>query len=315
MTRARFTTENFMVLWETLPDYDKYVLLDYSNIKNCKSKILIKCKKCEHQWNVRCESFITNGTRCRNCLGTTPKYKNNFLEIWCKSINSKNYILLDYNNVTQSKSKFTIQCISCTYIFSISCGNFFNSNRGCPQCANNLHKFTKDNFVQLWNNSRRLLEYDLVDYSNVSNAKSKITVKCKECTNESVVGCSYFLNTTHGCKYCTDPSSGEKNVEDTLLERNISYIRQCKFNNCKNKRELPFDFFLPEYNILIECQGGQHYKSNAFFGGEDGFKERQRNDFIKKEYATKNGYYFLEIHFDDYKRAGEIVLKTIGIIP
>jgi hypothetical protein len=33
-------------------------------------------------------------------------------------------------------------------------------------------------------------------------------------------------------------------------------------------RKAPFDFYLPDYNLLIEFQGRQHYEAVEKFGGE-----------------------------------------------
>lgn len=52
---------------------------------------------------------------------------------------------------------------------------------------------------------------------------------------------------------------------------------------------MPLDFFLPEYNIGIECQGIQHFKSHPYFGGTDGLKDVQDRDNIKKELCDEHG--------------------------
>ena len=46
---------------------------------------------------------------------------------------------------------------------------------------------------------------------------------------------------------------------------------------------MSLDFYLPEYNIAIECQGIQHFKRIEYFGGEKSFKEQKNRDTIKKE--------------------------------
>jgi len=68
----------------------------------------------------------------------------------------------------------------------------------------------------------------------------------------------------------------------------IPFVNQKKFFNCKNIKELPFDFYLPNHNICIEFNGLQHYKSIRQWGGEKGLKRRKKHDKIKKEYCKKN---------------------------
>lgn len=49
------------------------------------------------------------------------------------------------------------------------------------------------------------------------------------------------------------------------------------------------DFYLPKYNIGIECQGGQHFKVVDHFGGEEGFKQRKELDERKRKLCDENG--------------------------
>lgn len=87
---------------------------------------------------------------------------------------------------------------------------------------------------------------------------------------------------------CMKISKGEKYVESLLKEWNIKYTSQKRFKDCKNKRELPFDFYLIEYNTCIEYQGEQHYRPVKLWGGDEGLEYRQNNDNIKQEFCNNN---------------------------
>ena len=50
---------------------------------------------------------------------------------------------------------------------------------------------------------------------------------------------------------------------------------------------MPLDFYIPKYNIAIECQGEQHFKDREFFHQD--FEERVRMDLLKKELCNENG--------------------------
>lgn len=79
----------------------------------------------------------------------------------------------------------------------------------------------------------------------------------------------------------------------------IEFTRQKIYDKCKFIRVLPFDFYIPEYNILIEYNGIQHYKPIGLFGGEEHLKYRQNNDNIKKNYCKENNIPLLIIRYDD----------------
>ena len=49
------------------------------------------------------------------------------------------------------------------------------------------------------------------------------------------------------------------------------------------------DFYLPEYNIAIECQGKQHYESKDCFGGEEEYIEIVERDLVKHNKCIENG--------------------------
>lgn len=114
--------------------------------------------------------------------------------------------------------------------------------------------------------------------------------KCKcDCGNESIV---YIGNLKQGytqsCGCMEGISAGERLIKGILEDNNIKFVPQKRFNDCKNVLPLPFDFYLPDYNTLIEFDGIQHFKPIEYFGGEEEFKRRQNNDAIKNKYCKDN---------------------------
>ena len=74
-----------------------------------------------------------------------------------------------------------------------------------------------------------------------------------------------------------------------------------------------YDFYIPDMNILIECQGLQHIYPVEYFGGEEQFKVQQEHDRRKREYAEKNGYKLLEISYWNYDKIDEILSKELSV--
>lgn len=75
-----------------------------------------------------------------------------------------------------------------------------------------------------------------------------------------------------------------------LEELNINYIYQAKRNNLKWLNSLTLDFYLPDYNIAIECQGEQHFKYIPFFfKNEEKFNKAIKRDKEKVKICEKNG--------------------------
>lgn len=76
-----------------------------------------------------------------------------------------------------------------------------------------------------------------------------------------------------------------------LNKKHIIFEKQKKFNWLGRQS---LDFYLPKYNIGIECQGEQHYKP-VDFGGKglkwatEQFKYTVKKDNIKKQKCENNG--------------------------
>lgn len=136
--------------------------------------------------------------------------------------------------------------------------------------------------------------------------------KCQcDCGNIKYVSTKNLKqNAVQSCG-CLTKSSGELKIEQLLIKIGIIYNLQYKFQNCKNKKCLPFDFYLPEYNICIEYDGEQHYKPVDYWGGEEGFKQRQKNDEIKNQYCKDNNIKLIRIPYWDYDKLNEEYLLEL----
>ncbi len=76
-------------------------------------------------------------------------------------------------------------------------------------------------------------------------------------------------------------------------------IKKEHYVNYKGSR-LFFDFFVKELNLLIECQGQQHYSFNKHFHGDrDAFLESKKRDNLKIQYAEENYMAFMPIRYDE----------------
>src|SRR5699024_5755544 len=64
-----------------------------------------------------------------------------------------------------------------------------------------------------------------------------------------------------GCPFCKS-SRGERYINNWLKRANISFIPQKKFEDCKDQLPLPFDFYLPTHNLIIEYDGRQHFSGS-----------------------------------------------------
>lgn len=102
----------------------------------------------------------------------------------------------------------------------------------------------------------------------------------------------------------TIKSLGEKSLHKLFEDNLIIYETEKTYNDLRGDSDvsLRYDFYLPEYNTLVEYHGSQHFNPNTKYYTERGIEL----DHIKYEYAKRNGinllYFTSEIY--TYNRFG-----------
>ena len=114
----------------------------------------------------------------------------------------------------------------------------------------------------------------------------------------------------------TVESRGEILVNGILTKNSINFNTQQKFKDCTSKRgkycrKLPFDFYVPDYNVCIEYDGRQHFEPVY---GEEQLEIQKFIDNLKDEYCKKNGIKLIRIPYTMKKEEIEpYILKELGI--
>ena len=174
------------------------------------------------------------------------------------------YSLVDYTN---AHVKINILC-PLHGVFSQLPLNHLKGN-GCPICKRKrlAGKFSGNDkdFI----NKANGIHNNLYDYSEVKykNARVKVTIICRKHGKFDQTPDKHLYG--QGCPLCC-ASKGEIKIGTFLHKNKIDYIKEKRFSNCINPLtayQLPFDFYIPSHNLLIEFDGIQHYKVNMRVGG------------------------------------------------
>ena len=112
---------------------------------------------------------------------------------------------------------------------------------------------------------------------------------------------------------CAKHSSRERLISSLLNKYNIEYKTEYRFSSCKDITYLPYDFFLPDYNTVIEYQGEQHYRPISVFGGDKGFEKCIKHDSMKREYCKENDINLVEIPYSLNDIEIEQLIQTLFI--
>lgn len=272
-----------------------------------RTKILHRCKIDGHEWCAK-PADILNGSGCPVCGGSMKKTHDEYV-IEVSEVNPEIEVIGEYIN---GQTKILHHCKIDGHEWMARPSAILMGN-GCPMCQrrivrNRLAKTTEEYIKKLVT-----INKDVVVLGEYVNAKTQITHKCLICDWEwDVVPESLLCG--HGCPQCSksSKSNGEKNVANWLDKNKIAYKKQKTFTDCKNKCVLRFDFYLPDYNTLIEYNGKQHYEPVDYFGGQETFESQVLKDKIKEEYCKKNNILLFEIPY--FKDIDEELLRLNDLI-
>lgn len=278
----------------------EYVLVD--RYQGDGTKILFQHVKCGYKWKIK-PNDILNGHGCPQCTNhiqwTTEDYKK--------------FLKLTYGDEYSLLSKYKTM-LDCVKVRHKKCGRVYwteaatlKSGHGCKLCAAKAQgiksRLNPDEF------NKRVLDLLGLDYEVTGYVRREDPVNAyhKKCGHRWRPKASNLLSGS-GCPFCKQ-SRGERTIANWLKSNSIAHIPQKKFKDCKDINQLPFDFYIPSYNLIIEYDGRQHFSgSDDYFGGEKAYKIRHKHDLIKNKYCADNNINLLRI---PYTVKGDDIGKTI----
>ena len=133
-----------------------------------------------------------------------------------------------------------------------------------------------------------------------------------ECGNEKNILAQSLLNgRSLSCGEHSNISKGNSKIIEILNNNNIQYETEKKFNSCKDKRELPFDFYI-ENKYLIEYDGKQHFDKNSIFD----YEYTHNHDLLKSKWCKENNIPLIRIPYTHYDNLclEDLLLETSSFI-
>ena len=280
--------ENAVKLHGNKYDYSKSEYID------SKTKICIICPEHGEFWQLPTAHLQGQGCpKCKKYKIGKNKYDTKIFIEKSKLIHGDKY---DYSKVNYTDS-LTKVCIICP-----EHGEFWqepNSHLrgfGCKKCANEIKKnIVRENFIKRCNE----IHNNKYDYSKASydGWNEKICTICPEHGEFWQTGGAHLMGA--GCPTCSK-SKLENELIKIFVESNIKFINSAKFNWLGRQH---LDFYLPDYNIAVECQGEEHFKSIDFFGGKDEFININKRDINKNILCKENGIkllYYSNLNYDKF---------------
>jgi len=254
--------------------------------------------------------FIKSG-----CSGCNGRFKSNNEDFISKArlVFGDKY---DYSKVNYKTIRDDVKIICPLH------GEFLKSpyrhlkGEGCTKCSNK-HRYSTLEFID----KAKEIHGDTYEYSKTkyTNTKDDVIITCKKHGDFLQPPKRHLKG--EGCPICNE-SKGEKYIRTLLDKYNIKFLPQKKFNDCfttstngyRKCYELPFDFYLPDYNACIEFDGKGHYEPILAHGGEISFTKGKERDQIKDDYCKKNNIKLIRIpYFMSREDREKFILKELGI--
>ena len=293
------TTEEFKQEMKKINDNIE-ILGEYVNAK---TKIKCKCKIDGYEFEMKPNDLL-RGQGCPKCAGNIKKTTEEFKQE-IKDINDNIEILGEYIN---NKIKIKCKCKIDGYEWEMTPNSLLNG-QSCPKCGIKSRVEKRSKTHKEFIKEIKKINDDIEILGEYVNSQTKIKVRCKKDGYIWEVVPNSLLN-GRGCPKC-NASKGEKRIVKFLDNRNIEYIAQYKFNKCRSKDKLPFDFYVPSLNVVIEYDGIQHYEIIDYFGGFDNFVGTKVRDTIKTIYCKENNIKLIRIPYWDFDKIEEILEKEL----
>ncbi len=277
---------------------DKYDYFDTVYIKN-KKKVIITCRVKGHGNFLQTPDCHLRKYGCSLCSGTKKLTTEEFINRANKVHGIGRY---DYSKA-KYKNTDTKVCIIChnhvkPFEFWQTPHDHLNK-KGCIICSKHK-KLTLEEFI----NKSIKIHGNKYDYSKViyKNNRTKI---CIICNNHKQPFEFWQTPNSHlnkiGCPKCKS-SKGEIMIRNFLIKNKIEFEEQKRFKDCRDINPLPFDFYLPQYNLCIEFDGKQHFILTKFKSSmsdeqmKENLKICQFHDKLKNEYCKNNNIFLLRLN-------------------
>lgn len=185
------------------------------------------------------------------------------------------------------KLGYYAHCTKCNHLISRKQTLFVKY--GCPVCCGNQCKWNI-NSIAITNPQSLSLFNNIEDaYLYTENSHKKVDFICPHCNH--LLPQKTIKNVMRNglyCPYCSDGiSMGEKIMRAVLQLTATDFVAQKTFLWSEKYK---YDYFLPQFNTIIEVHGEQHYPNGSSFTSiKKTAKPQWEIDTHKKQIALNNG--------------------------
>ena len=269
-------------------------------------KVKVICDYCgkeyETQYATRRKGYeIFPKDACSHCASkktydvTREKYAHEYFDKVKEVCEQNGYILVSSeDDYVDARTRIKYICPK----HGMQESNIDNLSRGhgCISCAYekkgiNL-RFTKSEILDMVESVgvSKLLNVD--EYKDIMTHNLQFQCECGNIFTTSLA--NYYKHGITRCGSCSSKtSSGEYIISKFLKTKNIHFETEKRFSDCRDIKPLPFDFYIPSLNTLIEFDGKQHFEEVEIMNHERTVK----HDEIKNNYCAEHNINLIRIPY------------------
>ena len=281
-----------------------------SEYRTTSEKVLCRCTIDDFKWYTTPHSLL-EGHGCPECSNRKQNRRTN--EQFLNELKIKYPTITPLEDFTKVNDSMKFKCDTCDYEWQTAPNVLLNKENysGCPKCAN-LAPISEKEMVNRLESKNKRIKY----ISGYKGILKRAKFSCLSCGNEWETPVNSVLS-GRGCPKC-NMSHGAIKIEEVLRNMSLDYSTEYRFEDCKDARALPFDFYVKEKNTCIEYDGEQHFMPVRFSKKqtdeqmEKKFEECQRRDKIKTDYCKNNHINLIRIPYTDYSNIEQILNKYLS---
>lgn len=270
-------------------------------------KFWFKCNVCNHEFDNTVYNSMALIKSCPYCTDKKICGKESCKMCFKKSFASQEHDKVEcWSNKNKvkpfqvfkcSQKEYWFDCKICNHTFKTVLGNIVATGQWCSYCTskflcnNNKCQFCFEKSFASCEKCKFLVD-EINPRQIFKHTQNKYTFECNKCKKEFKKRISDISNGSW-CPFCKRKS--ESIIFDWLSE-NYSIEREKKFEWCKLKHKLPFDFYIDKCKIIIELDGIQHMMQRSNWEPPE---ETQRRDIFKMKKAMEHGLSIVRIYQPD----------------
>ncbi len=248
---------------------------------------------------------------------------------WCRFCSGRGLSDSDYKRIvaklhpdikvlgeyTRYDKRIRCHCKTCGHEWSTRAGQLkSNRLRGCPECGKVKSGLSKRRTQEEIEASVAESNPNLLVIGEYTGYHEPIRCKCLVHGTEFSANVCNIINGTATCPDCGEGiGKSESTVIEQLKQFGFQVLPHHKFDDCRYKKVLEFDAYLPECNTVVEYDGEQHYGPVDYFASShseavSNYEVDKIRDKIKDDYCASNGIAMIRIPYWERKNIHDFLV-------